>query len=101
MQLSYIVFDESAEAYELWFSYTLNGLPVELPGGQNAAVIRLVGRTVYDVELRFRAYTLENATENVLPVDMAASIADAAGGGEPRLSYIDGAEGVTVNWPVK
>lgn len=101
VQLSYIVFDESAEAYELWFSYTLNGLPVELPGGQNAAVIRLVGRTVYDVELRFRAYTLENATENVLPVDMAASIADAAGGGEPRLSYIDGAEGVTVNWPVK
>ena len=101
LQLSYMWFDEATESYLLRFNYELNGLPVELQGGQSAAEIMFVGSTVYYAMLHFRAYTLENTTENVLPVDMAASIANSQGGGEPRLSYIDSADGVSVNWPVK
>ena len=79
----------------------LNGLPVELAGGQNAAEIRFVGSTVYYAEMLFRSFTRGNSLENVLPSEMAAAIAESRGGGEPRLSYIEEPEGVAVNWPVK
>lgn len=107
LQLTYIWFDEGTEeepgteSYLLRFSYVLNGLPVELAGGQNAAEIRFVGSTVYYAEMLFRSFTRGNSLENVLPSEMAAAIAESRGGGEPRLSYIEEPEGVAVNWPVK
>lgn len=107
LQLSFIYFDEGTEeqpgteAYQLRFNYVLNGLPVELSGFESAAEIRFVGGTVYYAEMVFRSFVRGNSLEDVLPSDMVASIVQSEGGGEPRLSYIDTAEGVSVRWPIK
>ena len=87
----------SEQQYTVRFAYCVNGVPVELSGGDAAKIVLQGGSPV---ELRFdlRRYTLAEDTVSLLPMVQAAAILNAGEGGELELRYIDGSDGVQCMW---
>lgn len=101
LYLSYIYRDLETDVYTLCFDYRLNGLPVRLSDGGNAARVTVSGGRVLSAELRFRSFALQDAAETPLPPRLAFAAAQASGGGEPLLCYDEGADGLTVCWTIR
>ena len=98
LRLSYISLDAESGEYTLRYDYAAGGLPVELAGRSCAAEFTLSGRAVTGADILLRSYSYTGASENPLPARLAAAWAKAAGGGEPRLVYIDDGGAVRSNW---
>ncbi len=100
LRLSYIFFDSASGEYTLRFDYAVDGLPVSLAGRECAAEIRLAGPAVAYADIAFRSYSYTGGSERPLPARIAAALAEAGEGGEPRLEYMDGYGSVSADWVV-
>lgn len=81
----------------LSFGYFVDGVPIILPGGEDAARFEIRNGTIVRAELYFRRYTLPGGTLQALPERQAAAIARVEGG-EPVLSYKDLLDSVGWDW---
>ena len=92
---------ETADGVEILYQYCLNGIPVELPGGNTAARFVVRNGAVTDFSLYFRAYSATGETTLILPELQAAAAlgTDAGEENELMLIYQDGGgETVSAGW---
>ena len=99
--LSYIWHDTENGSYKLAFDYAVNGLPVCLPDGANAAEIVISGSAVTYARMVFRQYSFSGGTDSPLPADLSAAVVQASGGGENALCYVDDMESVRADWMIR
>ena len=93
--------EQAGEQTVITFQYFLNGSPVTLPEGAEAARFVIRDGTITDFTLYLRAYTGTEETSLVLPAAQAEAAMEAIGvyGKELTLVYQDsGVEQVSVNW---
>ncbi len=95
--LTYVTDAASPADCTLSFGYFVDGVPVFLPGGADAARFELRDGAIVRAELYFRRYTLPGGTLHALPEKQAAAIARVEGG-EPVLSYKDLLDSVDWAW---
>ena len=98
--LSYIYFDRETQYYTLCFDYVLAGVPVSISGREHAAEVSIYGSSVVEATMLFRAYELGDGLETPYPCRIAATLVQSQGGGEPRLCYVDGADGLSAEWRI-
>lgn len=101
LYLSYIWHNPDTDVYYIRFDYALNGLPVSFTDGASAAAFTLTGDVITSATMIFREYSTADTTEAPLPALQTAAAVQAAGGGEPVLSYTDDLTAVAVNWTIK
>ena len=93
--------EETEEGLVITFQYSLNGAPVALPDGNEAARFMIRNGAITDFSLYLRSYTATEETSLVLPVAQAAAAMDAlkADGKELTLFYQDsGGEEIRAIW---
>lgn len=101
LMLSYIGYNLGTEEYTIRFDYSVNGLPVVFSGGRSAAEVTVSGGAVTSAELVFRGYYGSDVIERPLGSLQAAAVAEAKGGGDLQLCYLDDADSVSVQWLIK
>ncbi|MEA4894118.1 MAG: hypothetical protein VB064_02530 [Oscillospiraceae bacterium] len=79
------------------FGYYVDGIPVTLPNGKNAASFQILDGKIVKAELYLRSYTFPGETIVPLPEEQAAAIAKSTGG-EPLLTYEDKGDSVAFTW---
>ena len=79
---------ERADGLEILYQYCLDGIPVELPGGNPAARFVVRNGAVTDFSLYFRAYSPTGETTLILPELQAAAALGADAGEENELTLI-------------
>ena len=92
---------ETADGLEILYQYCMNGIPVELPGGNVAARFVLRNGAVTDFTLYFRAYSPTGETTLILPERQAAAALGTDAGEENELTLIyqdGGGEMVSAGW---
>ena len=98
VRLSYIYCDTQTGEYTLRYDYAIDGMPVSIQGRECAAEFRVMGREITYADIMFRSYSYTGGTERPLPANLAATLTEAGGGGEPRLEYIDSYGSVEADW---
>lgn len=90
---------QSGDRTTLRFGYHIHGIPIRFSGDTPAAEVHLSGSTVESFSLRFRQYTLTEATSLLLPLRQAAAIAAIRPGAELSIGYADnGEQAVKAGW---
>jgi hypothetical protein len=95
--LTYVSDAASPADCTLSFGYFVDGVPVLLPGGEDAARFEIRDGAIVRAELYFRRYTLPGGTLQALPEKQAVAIA-LVEGCEPVLSYKDLLDSVGWDW---
>lgn len=93
--------EETADGLVIAFQYSLNGAPVALPDGNEAARFVIHNGAITDFSLYLRSYAATEEISLVLPVTQAAAAMDAlnADGKELTLLYQDsGGEELRAAW---
>lgn len=79
------------------FSYSVDGVPVELNSGAYAASFEFTDGRITSVELVFRQYVLIDQDLLPLPEKQAIAVSSVQGG-EPVLVYTDNSGGIDARW---
>ncbi|MBQ2829573.1 MAG: hypothetical protein IJF15_00915 [Oscillospiraceae bacterium] len=83
----------------LAFDYMVDGTPVRFSDGLHAAELFVEGGTIARFSLRFRSYTPQAETAQLLPTAQVLPIASRYERSEPTVCYLDGGgERVNADW---
>lgn len=97
--LSELTFDRLSGRCTVSFDYSVDGIPVDL-GGEHAAQVQMASGAITAVRLNYRSFAVGNELQHPLPERLAAAIVGASGGGETVLTYIEGAQNVSLEWKI-
>lgn len=93
------VYNSAVDTYTVCFEYALDGIAVRAETSPAAEVQIRAGRITSAV-VTYRQYTLTGEPASPLPERQAAAIVGVRGGGEPVLTYMDTAQGLSLEWRI-
>lgn len=80
------------------FDYSVNGIAVELPGGEYAAKFTVGAAGIEEAVLNLRCYSYTGAEEYLLPVSQACAVASSEGAEYIELVYRENGGEVHAAW---